>query len=67
VPYQATSNLPLSPAPGQAKTLFNSPGVGSTAAADHVEPSSVDLENMRAVLPVTIEVVVLNGACSQIA
>src|SRR5579872_5835919 len=66
VPYQATSSRPGSPAAIQAKTLLFSPGVGICCGADHVLPSSVDVENIRAESPITLPEP-STGACSQTA
>src|SRR5207245_9418324 len=58
------STRPLSPAAGQAKTLFRSPGVGIVIGVDQWLPSSVENAYLRDVLPILPAV---TGACSQTA
>src|SRR5207245_10166873 len=55
---------PLSPAAGQAKTLFNSLGVGMVIGVDQWLPSSVENAYLSDVLPILPAV---TGACSQTA
>src|SRR5713101_5328918 len=52
VPYQAMSTRPAAPAATQAKTLFNSPGVGICTGVVQVVPSSAEEAMNNEVLPV---------------
>src|SRR5437879_2270354 len=58
------STRPLSPAAGQAKTLFKSPGVGIVIGVDQWLPSSVENAYLSDVLPI---LPVVTCACSQTA
>src|SRR2546422_2612521 len=59
------STRPLSPAAGQAKTLFKSPGVGIVIGVDQWLPSSVENAYLSDVLPILP--CVSTCACSQTA
>src|SRR2546423_45651 len=58
------STRPLSPAAGQAKTLFRSPGVGIAIGVDQWLPWSVEKAYLSEVFPILPAV---TGACSQTA